>query len=54
MFSDFQMPIITILIAGGLGSQAELDAFNYFFSLAIAGGFLMFMVVAIIRLIMRS
>lgn len=54
MWDDFTMPIVHILTTGGLGNPAEAEAFNYFFSLVLAMGFLMFMTIAIIKLINRS
>lgn len=54
MFNDFVMPIITVLVAGGFGTPEESNAFNYFFSLVMGLGFLMFIPVAIIKLLNRS
>ena len=55
MFEDFTMPIIHILSAGEGGlSEAEALAFNYFFSLMVGMGFLLFIPVAIFKLFQRS
>ncbi len=48
------MPIIHVITTGGLGNPGEVEAFNYFFTLMVALGFLFIMPIAIMKLIQRS
>ena len=54
MFQDFTMPIITVLTSGGLNNPMEAAAFNYFFTLMVAMGFLLLIPCAIFKLFQRS
>jgi hypothetical protein len=51
MFGDFQIGIIAIMVTGNPGID---NAFNYFFTIGVALGFLALVPVAIVRLLGRS
>ena len=51
---EWQMPIIHVLTTGGLGDPAEINAFNYFFSLMVAMAFLLFIFCAGVKVLTRS
>ena len=51
MFSDFTMPLITVL---NTGNALYDTSFNYFFSLMLAIGFLLLIPAAILRLFEES
>jgi len=51
MFGDFTMPIIHVLATGNAYFD---DPFNFFFTVMVGMAFLMFIPVAIMKLISRS
>lgn len=54
MWDNLEMPIIHVMTSGGLGNQAEVDVFNYFFTLVIAMMFVLFIPVVITKILNRS
>lgn len=51
---DWTMPIVLVMTSGGTGNGAEIEAFNYFFTLGITTLFLLFIPVAGAKILLKS